>query len=422
MEGHQYGIENSEERIYQNALILESGGLYQDAANEFARIPDYRDAAQRQILNEERSEAAQKDKIYADGDKAAANPNVKSQQKAIEYFRRIPGWRDADRRIIEAEERIEQIIIKEREDRKEAIRKAAEARIRRRKRMIGIAIAAVIVAMLATVLIVGKQHYQKYRVPELRYAEAEALMAAGDTDAAYRVYRNLSFGENTQRNLFRIAKDRLGTVEVGSTVLFGAYEQDNNRENGPEYIEWLVLDQSGSTRLLISKYALDSILYQDGFAENGCTWNTSTIRAWLNGPFLSSAFSAGEQQLILRTTVPADPNPFYPVDNGMSTLDKVYLLSIPEVCQYFPTNRDRLCVPTRYAIVHSAYMSSSGNHCWWWLRTLGDDRDFYRATGVGTSGEIIEMGHYIYSNGYSVRPVIRIDLDAEWSDRIRPAL
>ena len=253
MEGHQYGIENSEERIYQNALILESGGLYQDAANEFARIPDYRDAAQRQILNEERSEAAQKDKIYADGDKAAANPNVKSQQKAIEYFRRIPGWRDADRRIIEAEERIEQIIIKEREDRKEAIRKAAEARIRRRKRMIGIAIAAVIVAMLATVLIVGKQHYQKYRVPELRYAEAEALMAAGDTDAAYRVYRNLSFGENTQRNLFRIAKDRLGTAEVGSTVLFGAYEQDNNRENGPEYIEWLVLDQSGSTRLLISK-------------------------------------------------------------------------------------------------------------------------------------------------------------------------
>ena len=85
MEGHQYGIENSEERIYQNALILESGGLYQDAANEFARIPDYRDAAQRQILNEERSEAAQKDKIYADGDKAAANPNVKSQQKAINF-------------------------------------------------------------------------------------------------------------------------------------------------------------------------------------------------------------------------------------------------------------------------------------------------------------------------------------------------
>ena len=56
MEDHQNGIENSEERIYQNALILENGGLYQDAANEFARIPDYLDAAQRQILNEERTE------------------------------------------------------------------------------------------------------------------------------------------------------------------------------------------------------------------------------------------------------------------------------------------------------------------------------------------------------------------------------
>ena len=422
MEDHQNGIENSEERIYQNALILESGGLYQDAANEFARIPDYLDAAQRQILNEERNQAAQKDKIYADGDKAAANPNVKSQQKAIEYFRRIPGWRDADRRIAEAEERIEKIIIKEREDRKEAIRRAKEARIRRRKRCIRITIAAVVVAILAAVAVVGKKHYDKYRVPQLRYAEAEALMAAGDTDAAYRAYRNLTTGENTQKNLFYIAKDRLGTAEVGSTVLFGAYEQDNDSENGPEYIEWIVLDQFGSKRLLISKYALDCLPYQGSFTEHACAWNSSSLRAWLNGTFLNSAFSAGEQLLIQRSSVSPDANPFYPVDNGISTLDYVYLLSIPEVCHYFPANEDRLCVPTRYAIVHSAYMSSTGRYCWWWLRTLGDDRDFYRATGVGTSGEIIALGHYIYSDGYSVRPVIMIDLDAEWTEKIRPIL
>ena len=126
--------ERSEEQIYQNAMLLASGGLYRDAADAFARIPGYRDAAEQQALNEERFEAAQKDAIYADADRAAANANVKSQQKAIAIFQRIPGWRDADARIAQAQARIEELIRKEREDREEAIRLAKEQQAKKAKR------------------------------------------------------------------------------------------------------------------------------------------------------------------------------------------------------------------------------------------------------------------------------------------------
>ena len=36
-----------QERIYQNALLLIDGDLYAEAADELARIPEYRDAAQK---------------------------------------------------------------------------------------------------------------------------------------------------------------------------------------------------------------------------------------------------------------------------------------------------------------------------------------------------------------------------------------
>ena len=405
------------EQIYQNAQILVSGGLYWEAATEFARIPGYKDASEQITACEERFDASRMDAIYADADKAAANENVKSQQKAISLFQRIPGWRDADERIIRAQKHIEELLIKERTDREEAIRRAEALRIRRKRRRTIIAIVSALLAVLIAVAIVGKIHYGKFTVPKLRYEQAQALMEAGDTEAAYRIFRDLDYGDN-EETMFRIAKDRLGTVEVGSTVQFGTYEQDNNRSNGPEFIEWLVIDQDGSKRMLISKYALDSRAYQEFFAEQGCTWGTSSIRAWLNDAFMNQAFSRGEQRLISRTSVTPDENPYYRCSNGSTVRDKVYLLSIPEVEHYFPEAEDHLCLPTRYASAHAVYVSSAGNYCWWWLRTLGDDVDFYRATGVGTNGEIVYIGHYIYNNGYAIRPVLWIDLDAEWSDGI----
>ena len=42
------------------------------------------------------------------------------------------------------------------------------------------------------------------------------------------------------------------TIAAGDTVVFGRYEQDNNMENGPEPIEWIVLNVDDGKALLLT--------------------------------------------------------------------------------------------------------------------------------------------------------------------------
>ena len=46
---------------------------------------------------------------------------------------------------------------------------------------------------------------------------------------------------------------RFASVAVGDLITFGTYEQDNNPDNGPEPIEWVVLDVKDHKALVISK-------------------------------------------------------------------------------------------------------------------------------------------------------------------------
>ena len=72
------------------------------------------------------------------------------------------------------------------------------------------------------------------------------------------------------------------------------------------------------------------------------------MRKWLNGTFISNAFSSDEQNMIQSTTVTADKNPSYSTSPGNNTTDKVFLLSITEVNQYFSSNSARECQGTAY--------------------------------------------------------------------------
>ena len=45
-------------------------------------------------------------------------------------------------------------------------------------------------------------------------------------------------------------------ISVGDVLAFGHYEQDNNPDNGPEPIEWIVLDVQDGKALLLSRYGL----------------------------------------------------------------------------------------------------------------------------------------------------------------------
>ena len=86
-------------------------------------------------------------------------------------------------------------------------------------------------------------------------------------------------------------------LEPGAGITFGHYEQDNDLANGAEPIEWVVLEVSGNKALLISHYGLDAKPYNTDYIDT--TWETCSLRAWLNSDFLNTAFTAEEQTAIL---------------------------------------------------------------------------------------------------------------------------
>jgi hypothetical protein len=87
--------------------------------------------------------------------------------------------------------------------------------------------------------------------------------------------------------------------------------------------------------LVVSKYALDCERYNA--SSIGVTWETCTLRKWLNDDFINSAFSADEKAIIPTVTVSADKNPQYSTYPGKATQDQVFLLSINEVEKYLHT-------------------------------------------------------------------------------------
>ena len=192
-------------------------------------------------------------------------------------------------------------------------------------------------------------------------------------------------------------------VSAGDKVWFGQYEQD--AAAGPDPIEWQVLDVQNGRALLLSRFALDNQPYNTELTD--VTWESSSLRAWLNGTFLNEAFRLEEQMLIPEVTVSADKNPDFDTDPGNNTSDRVFLLSINEAERYFSSDAERQAAPTKYAESHGARAFSDGN-CQWWLRSPGNDQIL--AARVNNDGPVNDYGHDVSNSYGAVRPALWLDL------------
>lgn len=151
--------------------------------------------------------------------------------------------------------------------------------------------------------------------------------------------------------------NKIKTANVGDIIVFGTYEQDNDTSNGKENIEWLVLAKENNRILVISDKALDCHPYNS--SRTIVTWETCTLRKWLNNDFINAAFYAEERAKIPTVTVSADKNPEYDTNPGNATKDRVFLLSIVEAEKYFTSAEARECILTEYAISNGAWTSDS---------------------------------------------------------------
>ena len=222
---------------------------------------------------------------------------------------------------------------------------------------------------------------------------------------------------------FAAAEETGETAEdyvIGGTVTFGSYPQKANGEAAP--IQWTVIgiDKDGYY-VLISKYALDAKAYNE--AEADITWQKCSLRKWLNGDFYNTAFSSDEQARIKINQLPNSNNPGFGTSGGNSTVDRVYLLSIDEVTEYFGVDyehyndaHDELCCkPSEYAVSNSIGIVNAdgdveyidtGSNCEWWLRSPGDYQ--YVAATVHCDGHVSLNGRNACRDIIGVRPVVRV--------------
>ena len=199
-------------------------------------------------------------------------------------------------------------------------------------------------------------------------------------------------------------RDALNAANVGSYIFIGEYEQDNNEATGKEAIEWLVLAKEKDRMLVISRYALDCKPYNEEWV--GATWETCSLRAWLNQTFYDVAFIPEEKNVIMDTTVTAAANPKYVTEEGNDTTDKLFLLSLEEAERYFLNDSTRGCrgTPSCYAL--GAFESEE--KCMWWVRSPGYNPSM--AACVRSDGRTDYTGLTNNVERVAVRPAMWIDL------------
>ena len=224
-----------------------------------------------------------------------------------------------------------------------------------------------------------------------RKVQAEAARLAAQREAEAERTR-----ERMEQQTRQAAKP---AVKVGSRVAFGSYPQSSNT---PEPIMWRVLDIIDGKALIISESLLDCKKYNE-ILEN-VTWETCTLRNWLNTEFMNRAFSSEERNKLSRVKIPNPDNPTCGIKGGNPTEDYVFCLSIDEAKKYFGGNEDRKAKPTAYARKNGCYVNSDYGTGWWWLHSPGSDSS--SAAYVNPDGNISELGSVVYNFIYGVRPVV----------------
>ena len=203
-------------------------------------------------------------------------------------------------------------------------------------------------------------------------------------------------------------------AQKGDYVTFGRWEQDDNAQNGPEPLEWLVLDRVEDRLLLLSDNCLECMAY-DTEPFVAVTWEDCDLRAWLNSDFLTGAFQDEERKYIPAVENENKDHSLLETEGGNDTLDRVFLLSETDTVIYLTDDIDFEAVGkakvSERAVAQGIQTDEEGNAAWW-LRSPGTYE--YTAQFVDQQGKPYPNGANVdidYLNG--VRPAIWLDVNRE---------
>ena len=181
-------------------------------------------------------------------------------------------------------------------------------------------------------------------------------------------------------------------ANIGDEVTFGE-------------LEWKVLDKQEDKILLLTKYAIDDVAYQEYWMSYP-TYAESTLYRWLDASynigFVPTYLKASSEEmaLVLPSKLTTAANPQYGTDSGGEFTDRFFILSREEVTKYLPNPADRI-----------AYrLDRPDTAVYWWLRDKGKTTS--DALGVDMYGDISNEGYQIYAANFALfaRPAVWISI------------
>ena len=201
---------------------------------------------------------------------------------------------------------------------------------------------------------------------------------------------------------------------------------------------WRVLEVRDGTAFLLSHAAVECEPFQSDLRD--VSWENCTLRSWLNGygadanasakdysgneeSFLNRAFSAEEQEAILKTAVRNEKNYYFSMDSGSGTEDRIFLPAESELFIHDSSeihgfsrrddipDRAKQFKPTDYALWKGVWKEAGerGN-VFWITRTTGYTHD--NVVYVDESGYMYNRGILVTCSDAAIMPALVLDLDS----------
>ncbi len=210
-----------------------------------------------------------------------------------------------------------------------------------------------------------------YKDSKFKIDEAQEALLEESYIAAEDCYKNQQYVEAIklyeQLDDYKDSKDKIEHIynmfATGGKIYFGEYKD--------KPVSWNILHTDKEKMLLVTEYPVETLAFNNELKN--ITWETSSIREWLNDDFLNE-FSDEQKNRIL-VSVSKDVN------------DKVFLLSQEEYEQYSS----------------AAYTEQISD---WWLRTKTDAGMMFVN---GENGELNTYGEGVV-HAMGVRPCVWIAL------------
>lgn len=341
---HQRNLQTAYDNAKQQMETASNELEFNHVAELFSGISGFQDADE---LREEcirRAGECMKDEMYYS---AKEKMDAGRYEKAIEEFKSISDWRDS----------AELISICQQKDGEKTIA------LKKRRKKIYILAA---VAALAIVVIIAASSIISYV------------------------------------GILQQAKANVSDAKVGSIVTFGTYTEESDTLEKSK-IDWRVLAKEDDRILVISDRIIDAMPYHN-VSQVDVTWETCSLRKWLNSAFINSAFNSAEKKLIIESEVLTEKASYSDTDPGNNTKDKIFLLSESEFEKYL--HSDGSCFATNYATEKTAEGYSTYLYSWW-LRSPGANPD--SASDVFISTSDVDSTYAAYPNN-GVRPAMWISI------------